>query len=122
MLPISGEKTSLLTERPISTHNHPNVNILNGNFLKGFKVLLLIFVLIGCKKRCNVLNCRTGLVPSDREGARGVREADLRARQRSLDFFLLLQRVVVSSEQELAQLRHILKASYIDFMDVPIHE
>ena len=46
---------------------------------------------------------RTGLVPSDSEGALGVREADLRARQREVDFFLLLQRVVVSSEQELIQ-------------------
>ena len=40
-------------------------------------------------------------VPCDHEGALGVREADPRARQRFLDFLLLLQRVVVSSEQEL---------------------
>ena len=41
-------------------------------------------------------------VPCDREGALRVREADPRAHQReALDFLLLLQRVVVSSEQEL---------------------
>ena len=40
-------------------------------------------------------------VPCDREGVLGVREADPRARQRE-DFLLLLQRVVVSSEQELS--------------------
>ena len=40
--------------------------------------------------------------PVTTKGRLGVREADLRARQRdSLDFLLLLQRVVVSSEQEL---------------------
>ena len=38
-----------------------------------------------------IVATRTGLVPSDQEGALGVREADLRARQRE-DFFLLLQR------------------------------